>query len=385
MPDPSLIHGRAIPAPELATGTVTVRVVREAIGNNLPDQTVVLTTGSASRSDRTDAQGRAEFPNLQTGVEGRAEVTVDGEKLVSEPFPVPTAGGLRVILVAGLKQAAARRDKEAAAEAAAPPVRGAVVLGGGTRIVMEFREDALQVFYLLDIVNNARNRVDIGGPLVIDLPTGAGGAATMAGSSPSATVSGDRLTVQGPFASGSTSVQVGFVLRYDRSDVTIAQQWPVPLTQITVALERVGAVSMTSPQFANVSDVRAEDGSQYHLASGSALPAAGTMTIALANLPVHSPLPRYVGLGLAAIVMVFGAWLALSGRAADGEHRTRLTKRRDTLLGEVAQLEGRRRAGSLDERHAARLQAMLAELEQIYGELDDANAGLRGGGEGFAA
>src|SRR5688572_33243233 len=32
MPDPSLIHGRAIPAPEIPNGTVTVRVVREAIG-----------------------------------------------------------------------------------------------------------------------------------------------------------------------------------------------------------------------------------------------------------------------------------------------------------------------------------------------------------------
>ena len=34
MPDPALIHGRAIPAPELPNGTVTVRVVREAIGKN---------------------------------------------------------------------------------------------------------------------------------------------------------------------------------------------------------------------------------------------------------------------------------------------------------------------------------------------------------------
>src|SRR5262245_52092367 len=34
MPDPSLINGRAIPAPELQNGTVTVRVVRESIGNN---------------------------------------------------------------------------------------------------------------------------------------------------------------------------------------------------------------------------------------------------------------------------------------------------------------------------------------------------------------
>src|SRR4029453_12476381 len=101
-------------------------VVRESIGNNLSGQTVRVTTGSASRTGTTDAQGRAEFPNLAPGVEGRAEVTVDGEKVVSDPFTVPGAGGLRVILVAGLKQAAARRAQEEAAAAAAPPVKGTV-------------------------------------------------------------------------------------------------------------------------------------------------------------------------------------------------------------------------------------------------------------------
>ena len=47
MPDPSLIHGRAIPAPELANGTVTVRVVREAIGNNIPGQQVQVSVEGA--------------------------------------------------------------------------------------------------------------------------------------------------------------------------------------------------------------------------------------------------------------------------------------------------------------------------------------------------
>ena len=83
---------------------------------------------------------------------------------------------------------------------------------------MEFRDDALQVFYMLEILNNARTRVDIGGPLIIDLPTGAGGAAVLEGSSPTATVSGDRLTVTGPFAAGTTPVQVGFRLTHDRAE-----------------------------------------------------------------------------------------------------------------------------------------------------------------------
>ncbi len=51
-------------------------------------------------------------------------------------------------------------------------------------MLMEFRDDTLQMFYVLDILNNARTRVDIGGPLIIDLPAGAGGAAVLEGSSP---------------------------------------------------------------------------------------------------------------------------------------------------------------------------------------------------------
>jgi hypothetical protein len=323
MPDPSAMNGRALPAPELATGTITVRVFRESIGNNVPDQTVRVTTGSASREDATDEQGRAEFPNLEPGVEGRAEVTVDGERLVSEPFQVPTSGGLRVVLIAGLQQAAARRKAEESAEAASPAVKGTVVLGAGTRVLMEFRDDRLQVFYVLDIVNNARNRVDIGGPVTIQLPTGAAGAATMEGSSPSASVSGDIVTIQGPFAPGSTSVQVGFILAYESPDVTIEQTWPVPLEQVTVAIERVASVTMTSPQFADTRDVQANDGTPYLLASGPGLAAGGTMQLQLADLPVHSRVPVYVGLGLAAVVAAFGAWLAIGARGTSKERQFR--------------------------------------------------------------
>lgn len=384
MPDPSLIHGKAIPAPELANGTVTVRVVREAIGNNLAGQTVRVTTGSASRSGTTDELGRAEFPNLVGGVEGRAEVTVDGERLVSDPFQVPTGGGLRVILVAGLQQAAAKRAQQAAAEAAAPAVKGTVVLGAGSRILMEFRNDNLQVFYLLNIVNSARNRVDIGGPLILDLPGGAAGASALDGSAP-ATVVGDRVTVQGPFNSGETSVQVGFTLRYDRADTTIQQTWPVAVEQVAVAIERIGGISLASTQFSNVSEVRANDGTPYFLGNGPALPAGGTLTMQLSNLPVHSSTPLYVGLALAGAVFVLGAWLAFTGQSRDEDSRRTLAHRRDVLLGELTQLEQRRRANGLDARGAARHENLVVELEQIYRALDASYTGPRGGGEGLAA
>jgi hypothetical protein len=173
MPDPAMIHGRAIPAGELPDGRVTVRVVRESIGNDVPAQQVRVTVNGAATTATTDAEGRAEFPSLPKGMQGVAEVTVDGEALVSQPFTVPDSGGLRVILVAGMAEAAARKAKEAEAEAAQPPTQGTVVFGDNSRVLIQFADDGLQVYYILNVVNNARGRVDIGGPLLIDLPRGA--------------------------------------------------------------------------------------------------------------------------------------------------------------------------------------------------------------------
>jgi hypothetical protein len=393
MPDPSIIHGKALPAPELAVGTVTVRVVREAIGNNVTGQEVRVTAGGTASTARTDEQGRAEFTGLTAGAEARAETTVSGEQLVSDPFTVPAQGGLRVILVAGLKEAAARRDKEAATAAAAPPVPGSVVFGPNSRVLMEFRDDTLQVFYVLDILNNARSRVDLGGPLIIDLPSGAASATVLDGSSPNATVSGDRVTITGPFAPGSTSVQVAFQLRYDRANLAVQQRWPAAVEQLTVAIEKVGAVSMSSPQFSTVGEIRSETGTPFLLASGPALAAGATLNVQLTNLPVHSTIPRYVALGLAAVIIGVGVWFAFGHRVHTGETRRRLIQRREKLLGELASIRQRAGDGSTtrdttakaSSSDDARRQRLVAELEQIYGQLDEVGSGPQGGGKDVAA
>jgi hypothetical protein len=384
MPDPALIHGRAIPAAELADGTVTVRVVREAIGNDAPGQEVRIIGGGATRTARTDAQGRAEFTGLPGG-ELRAEATVDGEELVSQPFSPPASGGLRVILVAGIAKAAERRKQEEAAAAAAPPTKGTVVLGGDSRIVLEFSNDALFAFYLLDIVNSARTRVDIGGPLVIDLPSSAANAVLMEGSSPSATIDGRRITVVGPFASGTTPVRVQFAVRHGDPDHTLNQTFPVALQRVIVGLEQVNRVTMSSPQFAAVQELPTENG-PYLLGQGGALPAGTPLAVTFANLPLHSRAPRYIALGLAALIFGIGIWLSVSARGTQGRERQTLIARRDSLLGELAQLDARRREGALaQERYESRRHRLVTQLEQIYGELDETSAGPQGGGEGVAA
>src|SRR5207244_10567623 len=81
MPDPSVINGKALPAGDLQTGTITVRVVRESIGNNIVGQQVTMTVNGEMKKAVTDEQGRAEFKGLPAGATARAEATVNGEPL----------------------------------------------------------------------------------------------------------------------------------------------------------------------------------------------------------------------------------------------------------------------------------------------------------------
>ena len=64
MPDASAMAGTPLPAPELPDAAVTIRVLRERMGNNVAGQPVTLKVGSASRTATTDAQGRAQFEGL---------------------------------------------------------------------------------------------------------------------------------------------------------------------------------------------------------------------------------------------------------------------------------------------------------------------------------
>jgi len=386
MPDPSLMHGRALPASELGDGVVTVRVMREAIGNNVPGQRVQVTVGGTTRTATTDEQGRAEFKDLPRGQEARAEVTVDGEQLTSQPFQVPTAGGLRVILFAGIAKATERKLQAEAEAAAAPAVKGVVVFGGNTRVLMQFREDALEIYYVLEILNTARSRVDIGAPLTIDFPRGAQGATALEGSSPAAEVSPDRVVIKGPFASGSTLVQVAFRMPYDSSELTMEQTWPAALQQVTVGVEKVNDLSVSSPQFTSATDVTAEAGDVFVLGRGPALPAGGKTVVTLSNLPVQSRASRDVALGLAGLLAGIGVWLSVAKRRGQDEARQTLVKRRDTLLSQLEQLESKRRAGGVDpHNYSTRRQRIYSELERIYGQLDEVGAGPEGGGEGIAA
>jgi hypothetical protein len=225
--------------------------------------------------------------------------------------------------------------------------------------------------------------VDIGGPLRFELPAEAAGAQIREGSTKAAAVDGTTVTVSGPFAPGTTVLQLEYTYRFTKNSHTINQAFPVPLQRAIVGVEKVGSVQLASPQFASVTELPTESG-VYLLGQGGALQPGTPLTFTLSNLPVHSNTAWYVVLGLSFLVATIGVWLAINPASSAAASRKALVNRRDNLLGELAQLETKRREGTISDRAERRRVRILSELEHIYAELD-ATAGPRGGGEGIAA
>ena len=381
MPDPSAIAGTPLPAPELGRGILTVRVVRERMGNNVAGQDVTLTVGENKRTIKTDAQGRAQFDGLSVGANVQVTAVVDGETLTSQQFAMPGNGGIRIALIAGI--AAAKAAEKSAAEAAAkePARPGVVEIGPESRIILEYQDDNLTIFYLLEIVNNARTPIDIGGPLLIQLPTGAAGASMMQGSSPRASALGDILTITGPFAPGKTVAQVGFSLPQATESMTIEQKWPVALGQVFVGIEKIGNMQVSSPQLTDTREMNS-DGQPFIMATGPRLNAGDTLVLNLTGLPAHSHWQRNVALAAAVLIFSIGAWFAVSPGKAHAAQDARLNAHREKLLNYIVSLERKRRHKPLSDADDARLQRLTNELERVIAELDRLP---RAGNEGAAA
>lgn len=380
-PDAGAMAGLPLPAGDVPDASVTVRVLRERMGNNIEGQLVTLRVGSDLRTATTDAQGRAQFTGLPAGTVVVATATVDGEVLTSQEFPVPAKGGIRVALISGI-QKVADAEKAAAAAAAKEPARpGVVEFGPESRIIFEFQNDTLTVFYLLDVINNARTPIDIGGPITMELPIGASGVSMMAGSSPTAIVRGDVLTITGPFAPGKTSAQVGFSLPQAGAATVVAQKWPVAVAQLMVAAEKVGAMQMSSPQLPEVREM-SSDGQVFLMGNGGRMNAGDTLVVNLSGMPAHSEWPRTVALAAAALVFAVGVWMSLSPAAARASEDAKLETRRERLLAEVVALERKKRQKPLPAADEARLHRLTSDLEKVMAALD---LGPRSGDEGHAA
>jgi hypothetical protein len=364
MPDPKEMAGIPRPVTDLPAGHVSVRLIRGQLSNNIPGHPVEMHAGGKVLTEKTDENGRAQFSGVAAGTTVKAVATVDGERLESQEFPWPGSGGIRVMLVATPK----------GGEAPAPLFQakpGNVVLGDQTRVIIQQSDAALQVYYILDIRNNAPTPVNPPSAVVVNLPAGAVSATVLNGA-PQAVALGDHVTITGPFAPGQTDVQIAFGLPVSSGDVTFEQTIPLPVPGLAVLMTKVGEMSLSSPQLPNVQE-RVFEGERYVLAQGPALPAGGTLSVTVTGLPHHSPWPRRLALALALVMLGAGTWGATRrpSPSANAARVKQLTGKREKLFNELIRLEQQRRAGSVDAaKYAERRPALVAQLERIYRDLD---------------
>src|SRR5262245_44259167 len=67
MPDPKQMSGIPRPVTDLPNTSISVRVIRGQLSNNLPNQPVELHAGSKVLKAKTDDMGRAQFDKLTPG------------------------------------------------------------------------------------------------------------------------------------------------------------------------------------------------------------------------------------------------------------------------------------------------------------------------------
>ena len=368
MPDPKQMSGIPRPVTDLPAGTVSVRVIRGELSNNLVGQAVELHVNGVVRTEKTDEGGRAQFSGLAPDARVKAVAVVDGERLESEEFSPPAREGIRLMLVATDKDKEAR----AAAAAKAPAVPGEVVLGGETRIVIEPEDERLRIFYLLEIMNNAQTPVDTSKPFMFDTPTEAISTTVMEGSSKNASASGRTVRVLGPFPPGPTFVQVGYALPARGGAVDVTQTFPAHMEQLAVIAQKTGSLQLISKQLSRMQEMPS-DGTTYIAAVGGVVPAGAPVTLSFTGIAYHSRAPRWFAFGTAVFIVAVG--LMALGRPVDTggrqTERKRLLARREKLLQELVRLEGDQRRGRVDAtRFAARREDLLRALEQVYSALD---------------
>ncbi len=368
MPDPKQMSGIPRPVTDLPDGAISVRLIRGALSNNIANHPVELSVEGKVRAQKTDEGGRAQFAGLTPGNKVKASAVVDGERLESQEFPVPASGGVRLMLVA------TDTTKGPATTPDAPAINGTVTLSSQSRFVLEPGDDAVNVYYLLDIENTARAPVNTATPFVIDVPSDAVGTVIMEGSSPRATVKGTRVTVEQPFPPGHTFAQVAFQLPGGGGSIELAQTLPADLEQLQVIVKKIGDTTLRSGQLAEVRDMSAE-GETFIAGVGGKVAAGRSVTLAIAGFPHRSNLPRIIALALAGGIVLIGVWATsrpdddAANRAAE---RKRLIARREKFFQDLVRLEHDQRGGRVDDRrYAARREELVAGLEHIYGALDD--------------
>ena len=364
-PDPRQMSGLPLPVAELADGTITVRVIRGQLSNNVPDHPVELWQGDTSIIVNTDAAGRATFLTLNPGAEVYAVTELDGHRIESQRFAVPGRGGVRLMLVG-----------EGDAAPTAPAEAGRVTFGGDSRVIVELTEESVEVYYIFDVVNLGDAPVEPRELIVLELPQGAVSTTVLQDSSPRTRVDGRRVELPGPFSPGATPLRVAYVVPYTGGSLALSQVVPADFEAFFLMLEKWGDMDVASDLIAR----RVEDelgDRTYIFGAGPRVPQGSSFSFELSGLPHHSRVPGTLSIIVGLVILGIGGWGAatpVGDAAGAGEYRS-LEARREKLFAALVKNERQHRAGTIGAtKHGSRRRELVTALEGVLRALDEAGA-----------
>ena len=369
-PDPRQMSGIPRPDPDLADGLITVRVIRGSFVNNVPDHPVELLAGDTVSTAETDAEGRAAFTSLSPGLQVRVATTLDGERLVSQPFATPARGGVAVLLVG----VTGGGGGDPTPSAVARP--GRVTLGQDSRILIELGEETIEVYYLLDVLNVADGPVEPQRAFELTLPAGAQAGTVLQGSIPQTIVDGAQVWVSGAFGPGITPVRVAYILPYSTGSLVLSQTFPADFDQLLVFVEKWGTMDVASALIDRRGEMAADETGGFPLlwGAGARVPAGQPVVIELGGLPHHSRWPRIIALSLSGLIVALSAWGASGPGGGDSEAQqvSVLQTRREKLFDDLVKTEQQHRHGTIGPtRYGSRRAELIAQLERVLRDLDE--------------
>ena len=365
-PDPRQMSGIPRPDPNLSDGAITVRVIRGSFADNVVGQTVELRAGDRSSTADTDAEGRATFLTLNPGEQVTVAVDLDGAVIESLPFAAPGRGGVAVLLVG------TRADADADARPAARP--GRVTLSRDSRILIELGEQQIELYYLLEVFNQAPSPVEPAPAFEFRLPPGAQGGTVLQGGTPRTLIDGPLVRVAGAFEPGITAVRVACIVPYSGDGFVLSQVFPADFEQLLVFVEKWGTLDVTSAQFERRGEMGGDETGRSPLiwGAGRRVSAGEPVVLELSGLPYHSGWPRIVALSLSALIVGVGMLGSAGGAAPGPDRREALDRRRERLFTELVKLERQHRRGRVgDTRYGTRRAELIDQLRDVLRALDD--------------
>lgn len=382
-PDLRQMSGLSLPSADLPDGTVSVRVVRQTLGNNVVGASVSISGDGVSDTAPTDESGRAIFSGLTPGTTIVATVTVDGETVRSQPIQVAPSGGMRTILAVGLEGSgtasgaapAAPGGSSTAPAPSAPASPGTVVLGAQTRHIVDFNNEMLEVLHVFEFANAADTPVSVAQPITIAMPADAQQVTLLDGSAPTARVFQQSLVVAGPFAPGRTMAQVVYRLPISAGRREIALTLPVASMATNIIVRRLGETHLVEPTLPQSREAEAE-GRRYFTGTGPGLPPGGTLRIVVDGVPHHPRWPRYTALTLAALIALAGVWLAVRVPVDPSARLKDLEAQRGALLARLQRVE--RDGEPVSEELRDERDGVLRDLEGVYALIDAERARVAG-------